>query len=135
MEKIEHVRGSIRQLSAEAKVAQQEGDVACLQVLIDRMHALEEEEEEISWGDFEDPRSPGVELPYDELDYDDRKIEILVSNPTSGRGACVVERGARGSPSDKHGWHIRWAFERGCVRLLAERKSDRERVLEFALLV
>ena len=63
MKKIEHVRGSTRELTAEANVAEQEGDVERLQVLINRLHVLEEEEEEISWGDFEDPGSPGVELP------------------------------------------------------------------------
>jgi hypothetical protein len=83
MEKIEHVRDSTRQLTAPAERAKPEGDVIRLQVLIDRMHALEEGEEEISWGDFEDPRSPGVELPYDELDYDDRMIKTITSQPTS----------------------------------------------------
>ena len=106
MEKIEHVRDSIRQLKAQAERAKQEGDVVSLQVLIDRMHALEEEEEEISWGDFEDPRNPGVELPYDALDYDDRMLNNITSKPTSTPmevgGACVVEPGNRGAPPDKH---------------------------------
>ena len=101
------MRVSIRQLSAEANVAEQEGDVARLQVLIDLMHALEEEEEEeISWGDFEDPRSPGVELPYDALDYDDRMMNAITSNPTStpmevgGLASSSQEIAAR--PLDKH---------------------------------
>ena len=64
MKKIEHVRDSIRELTAEADVAEQEGGVERIQVLIKRLHLLEEEEEEeISWGDFEDPKNPSVELP------------------------------------------------------------------------
>ena len=77
------MRGSIRELTAEATDAEQEGGVERLQVLINRLYLLEEEEEEISWGDVEDPRSPGVELPYDALDYDDRTINTITSKPTS----------------------------------------------------
>ena len=70
------------------------------------MHALEEEEEEISWGDFEDPKNPSVELPYDALDYDDRMINTITSKPTStpmevGELASSSQEIAA-PPSDKH---------------------------------
>ena len=60
MEKIEHVRDSIRELTAEANDAEQKGDVECLQVLINRLHLLEEEEEEILniVGRFRGPGEP-----------------------------------------------------------------------------
>ena len=58
MGKIEHVRGSIRELTAEANVAEQEGGVERLQVLINRWHLLEEEEEEHIVGRFRGPQEP-----------------------------------------------------------------------------
>ena len=63
MAAISKVRDRTDALHKEAEECKRRGNTERLQQLLIEMEVLEEEEEPIAWGDFEDPRLPRVELP------------------------------------------------------------------------
>ena len=99
MAAISKVRDRTDALQKEAEECKRRGNTERLQQLLIEMEALEEEEELIAWGDFEDPRLPGVELPYNALDHDGRMVCESPAGPLASLGPPSNTPSVDGGPA------------------------------------
>jgi hypothetical protein len=91
MKSLNIVLNKARELQAEINERRSVGNSSRLRELLIGVNGLAWELKQISWGDFEDARLPGMELPHKAFGYDDCVVReltwplVALGHPTNSR--------------------------------------------------